>query len=99
MLALLADQERKFDRERAAWRDERERLLDRIMLLADKPTLDTGPFQQTPPEEPDVLDPDQELGDDLWAPPHDVFPDEQPVFVQAVRERSLSPRERMLRDG
>lgn len=46
---LLAEQRREHAAERRAWNEERERLLDRIMLLADKPLL------PEPSSEPQVL--------------------------------------------
>lgn len=65
VLALLAEQERKFDRERQAFREERERLLDRIMLLADKPLpLNWEPTAWEAPD-PDLVDPTQMMGEDL----------------------------------
>ncbi len=66
VLALLAEQERKFDRERQSFREERERLLDRIMVLADRPMFDPGPSREDAPgEEPDLMDPTAHLGEDL----------------------------------
>lgn len=42
---------RQHAHERARWDEERERLLDRIMVLADKPPL--MPFDSPPDLEPD----------------------------------------------
>lgn len=63
---LLAEQKHEFNQERLAWIAERGELLDRIMLLADRP--------MTPPDRPfterstvDVFDPDSSIGDDLFA--------------------------------
>jgi hypothetical protein len=59
VLALLAEQERKFERERREFSDERSRLLDRIMLLADKPMIDLSAWDATPePLDHDISMPD-----------------------------------------
>ena len=104
-LALLAEQERKFDRERALWHDERERLLDRIMHLADRPMPD--PYEKPPLRvSTDVVDADSTLGDDLYLPsvmPSDLddisgYGDYSSAVSTALSMgHNLSPRERMLR--
>lgn len=89
VFALLVGQERQFDRERAAWRDERERLLDRIMHLAERP-MPEAYTPPGPPDEIDFVDPAAELGDDLFLPLD---------FVEnGTPQDGLSPRERMLRE-
>jgi len=95
-LALLAEQERRFDRERADWRDERERLLDRIMHLAKAPMPDVF-HEQKPPAPKDIFDADQTLSDDLY------LPLDLPAFNENGIEgeyasMTISPRERMLRE-
>lgn len=101
VLALLAEQERKFDRERAVWRDERERLLDRLMTMADKPMPEAFVPRKT--VEQDVFDPDRELGADLYLPsdlPGMGFGDgpEGELMEIPAGVATMSPRERMLRE-
>lgn len=64
---LLREQAHEFNQERLAWIEERNRLLDRIMVLADRPMppLDDTPFSER--AQLDVLDPDSALGEDLFA--------------------------------
>jgi len=68
VLGMLADQERKFDVERRAYRDERERLLDRIMILADKPIIWDAAVAPAEEQERDVFFPDQSEDDFLMRP-------------------------------
>lgn len=62
---LLAEQRHEFNQERLAWIEERGVLLDRIMLLADRPMPGPDlPFTERVPV--DVFDPDSQIGDDLF---------------------------------
>jgi len=59
-LELLAAQERRFQEERRLWADERARLLDRIMVLAEKPMFEMA--EPTPFEpETDIVDADEQM--------------------------------------
>ena len=61
VLLLLAEQEHKFERERQMFRDERERLLDRLMILVDKPPYPLDWSAGSAEVDADLMFPDQEI--------------------------------------
>ena len=67
MLALLAEAERRHERALAAQADERQRLLDRIMVLAERPMPLNLPFTEREPA-PDVVWPDELDDHDDYVP-------------------------------
>ena len=67
-LALLAEAERRHDRERVSLTEERQRLLDRIMVLAERPMPYAAPFTEREPA-PDVVWPEEIDDHDDFLPP------------------------------
>ena len=63
----LDEAESRFEKERRRLIEENERLLDRLMVLTDKPMPDSSPWPDAPQDALGMIDPDAMLGDEAYA--------------------------------